>query len=121
MHETKTSTVCLGIESTAHTFGVALVSNDGSVLSDCKSVYHPPLGKGIHPREAAQHHSEHASDTLKRCLEASDLSLDNIDCIAFSSGPGLGPVLRTGASIARSLAVWLKKPLIPVHHAICHI
>ncbi len=121
MHDKKTSTICLGIESTAHTFGVAMVSNDGRILSDYKSVYHPPLGKGIHPREAAQHHGEHASDTLKHCLESSGLSINSIDCVAFSSGPGLGPVLRTGASIARALAIWLKKPLIPIHHAIGHI
>jgi len=121
MRDIKTTTVCLGIESTAHTFGVAIVSNDGRILSDYKSVYHPPLGKGIHPREAAQHHSEHAADTLKNCLESSGLSLNSINYVAFSSGPGLGPALRTGASIARALAIWLNKPLIPIHHAIGHI
>jgi len=121
MHNKKKATVCLGIESTAHTFGVSIVSSDGRIISDYKSVYHPPLGKGIHPREAAQHHSEHAANTLKDCIQSSDFSLNSIDCIAFSSGPGLGPVLRTGASVARALAIWLNKPLIPIHHAIGHI
>ncbi len=121
MRNKKTATICLGIESTAHTFGVSLVSNDGRIISDHKSVYHPPLGKGIHPREAAQHHSENAANTLRDCVQSSGSSLNNINCIAFSSGPGLGPVLRTGASIARALAIWLNKPLIPIHHAIGHI
>ena len=121
MRNKKTPTICLGIESTAHTFGVSLVSDDGRIISDYKSVYYPTLGKGIHPREAAQHHSECAANTLKDCVQSSGLSLNSINCIAFSSGPGLGPVLRTGASIARALAIWLNKPLIPIHHAIGHI
>jgi len=112
---------CLGIESTAHTFGVALASSDGTIKGDTRSVYHPPLGKGIHPREAAQHHCGEAANTLERCLRESGVALDQISCVAFSAGPGLGPALRTGASVARALAVWLRKPLVPVHHAIGHI
>ena len=42
--------LCLGIESTAHTFGVAIVTEKGKILSDIKDVYVPSLGKGIHFR-----------------------------------------------------------------------
>ena len=46
----------MGIESTAHTAGVGIVSPEGEILADRKAVFTPPEGSGIHPREAAQHH-----------------------------------------------------------------
>ncbi len=113
--------VCLGVESTAHTFGIALATSGGRILSDVNAVYRPPPGKGIHPREAAQHHSEQAASVLEECFRTANIRIDQVDAIAFSMGPGLGPVLRTGATVARALAVWLNRPLIPIHHAIGHI
>jgi N6-L-threonylcarbamoyladenine synthase len=113
--------ICLGIESTAHTFGIGLVSSSGKIIVDINDTYQPPPGKGIHPREAAQHHCEVAPKVLKQALQKSKIELEKIDAIAFSVGPGLGPSLRTGATVARALAVWLEKPLIPIHHAIGHI
>jgi len=113
--------VCLGIESTAHTFGVSIASEDGKILSDAKDVYVPPTGRGIHPREAAQHHSQVAHKIVHQALKDAKVKLKDVDAIAFSMGPGLGPALRVGATIARALAVFFNKPLIPVHHAIGHI
>jgi len=113
--------ICLGVESTAHTFGVAIASSDGKILSDINDRYFPPPGKGIHPREAAQHHSEAVAKVLQESLRKWGGPISQIDAIAFSAGPGLGPVLRTGATMARTLAHWLGKPLVPVHHAIAHI
>jgi N6-L-threonylcarbamoyladenine synthase len=112
---------CLGIESTAHTFGVAIASSDGKILSNVNDKYSPPPGKGIHPREATQHHCEVGPKVLGESLHQWGGSADQIDIIAFSTGPGLGPALRTGATMARTLAYWLEKPLIPIHHAIAHI
>ncbi|MEM4700311.1 MAG: KEOPS complex N(6)-L-threonylcarbamoyladenine synthase Kae1 [Candidatus Nezhaarchaeales archaeon] len=111
----------LGIECTAHTFGAAVVSEDGEIMSDVKEVYKPPLGKGIHPRESAQHHSQVGIKVIKEALQRAKVSLRDVDLIAFSAGPGLGPCLRTGATIARALAILLNKPLVRVNHAIGHI
>ena len=113
--------VSLGIESTAHTFGVGMASSKGEILSDAKSIYTPLSGKGIHPRDAAQHHCEEAPKVIKLSFNESKIKPHQIDAVAFSLGPGLGPVLRTGATVARALATWLNKPLVPVHHAIGHI
>lgn len=113
--------VCLGIESTAHTFGIAIATSKGRILVNCNSTYTAPKGKGIHPREAAQHHSEVAPEILKQVIKQISIPLSDIDIIAFSAGPGLGPVLRTGATLARALALQLNKPLVPIHHAIGHI
>lgn len=100
---------------------MALVSAKGEILINLKDVYEAPAGKGIHPREAAQHHCEGMPKMLRTIVDDSALSLDEVDFIAFSAGPGLGPVLRTGATFARALALWLDTPLVPVHHAIAHI
>lgn len=80
-----------------------------------------PEGKGIHPREAAQHHCEVAPQVLKQLIKTTQMTLEDVDAISFSAGPGLGPALRTGATVARALAIAYNKPLIPVHHAIGHI
>jgi N6-L-threonylcarbamoyladenine synthase len=117
----KNETICLGIESTAHTLGVGIASSRGIILADANAKYIPPLGRGIHPREAAQHHSNFSSIVLKQAIENSGIDVDQIDAVAFSVGPGLGPVLRTGATMARCLALLLHKPLVPVHHAVGHI
>ncbi|MHC1563790.1 MAG: KEOPS complex N(6)-L-threonylcarbamoyladenine synthase Kae1 [Candidatus Hecatellaceae archaeon] len=113
--------LCLGIESTAHTFGVSLATGEGEILSDERSVYKPPPGRGIHPRESAQHHSQVSPAVLMEALRKAEVSLKDVDAVAFSQGPGLGPCLRTGATVARALAKYLKVPLIPVHHAIGRI
>jgi len=70
---------------------------------------------------ATQHHCEVAPKVLHQTLRAWNRPLKELDSIAFSAGPGLGPVLRTGATIARAIAYWLRRPLVPIHHAIGHI
>jgi len=111
----------LGIESTAHTFGASVASTDGRVLSDAKRLYVPPAGRGIHPREAAQHHSSIADTVIRDALAEARVRPKDLDGVAFALGPGLGPTLRIGATLARAIASRLRIPLIPVHHAIGHI
>lgn len=115
----------LGIESTAHTFSCAIMEKTGydrgRILSDVRHVYKPDDGEGIHPREASRHHVEHAPEVLARCLEESKTSVADIDLISYAAGPGLGPCLRVGAVVARSLASFHGIPIYPVNHAIGHI
>jgi len=114
-------TISLGIESTAHTVGIGIINDKGKVLANEKSVYKPGLGKGIHPREAGEHHSKNIVNLIKRSLKISKLSIKDIDIIAFSKGPGLPNCLQIGATMARYLAFKYKKALIPVNHCIAHI
>jgi N6-L-threonylcarbamoyladenine synthase len=111
----------LGIESTAHTFSASVVSEDRGVLSNAKDVYLPPEGSGIHPIEAASHHAAVAVKVVRRALEESGLSRDDVDAVAYAMGPGLGPCLRVGAVVARTLALSSGKPLVAVNHAVGHI
>jgi len=111
---------CLGIESTADDFSVGISTFDGEILANIISAYMPEEG-GIHPREAARHHAEVASKVLEEAFTKSGIKPQNLSVTAFSQGPGLGPCLRTGATVARALASYLNVPLVGVNHCIAHI
>lgn len=111
---------CLGIESTADDFGVGISTFNGDVLSNVISTYAAEEG-GIHPREAARHHAETASKTLKEAFTKAEIKPGDLTLVAFSQGPGMGPCLRTGATVARALASYLNVPLVGVNHLVAHI
>ena len=111
----------LGIESTAHTFGVGIIDDKYRVVSDIRYQFKPPSGMGIEPFMAAEHHSVVASEAVRRALYEASLSVDDLDGIGYSMGPGLGPCLRIGATVARALSAKYGIPLYPVNHAIGHI
>jgi len=112
--------VCLGIESTADNLGVGITTSDGTILSNEVSTHIPEEG-GIHPREAARHHAAEIGNVLTRALKTAGIKACDIDFIAFSQGPGLGPCLRTGATAARALSAFLSVPLVGVNHCVAHI
>ncbi len=112
--------ICLGIESTAHTFGIGIVNDKCEILANVKDMYQPKKG-GIHPREAADHHSILSGKVLRETLEKSGVELRDIDLISFSQGPGLPQCLKIGAVVGRSLSLKLNKPLVGVNHCIAHI
>lgn len=113
--------VCLGIESTAHTFSVGVVDSEGHILSEATSMFKPEAGKGLVPREASDQHVEKAIELTKSSVEKAKLKLGSIDLVAFAQGPGLPPCLRVGAAIARYLSFSLGAPLVGVNHPIAHI
>ncbi len=113
--------LCLGIESTAHTFGIGIASDKGEILANCKSVYKPPEGWGIKPIDAANHHKEVAEKVLSEALEKSGKKLEDIDFLAFSQGPGLPPCLRVGKDFILGLAKETGKKIIGVNHPCAHI
>jgi N6-L-threonylcarbamoyladenine synthase/protein kinase Bud32 len=111
--------LCLGIEGTAEKLGVGIVSSEGEIKTNLLN-QHIPL-EGIHPREAAQHHSDHLPKLIKKALQNAGASLGDIDLVAFSQGPGLGPCLRVAAIAARTISVLMDIPLIGVNHCIAHL
>ena len=112
--------ISLGVESTADNLGIGIVSSDKQVLANYIKI-HVPLEGGIHPREAARHHSENMGKAIKTALEQAGITMGDVDIISFAQGPGLGPCLRTGATGARALAAYLKKPLVGVNHCVAHV
>jgi universal protein Kae1 len=97
-----------------------VVTDDGEVLSNVWDMLSPSEG-GIHPREASQHHAELGPGIIRTAIERAGIGFDDIDVVAFSRGPGLGPCLRTTATMARALSLKLKVPLVDVNHCVAHI
>ena len=112
--------IILGIESTAHTFSFGFVSTEGHLFPSQSSLFRPEEG-GIHPREAADHHSESTATLLGELGFVDEFDWDSVVAVSFSQGPGLGPCLRVGASVARTLSTRLGVPLIGVNHCVAHI
>ena len=107
----------LGIEGTAWSLSVAVVDERDIIVME-SDPYIPKEG-GIHPREASQHHSEKIGELVRRVFKR--VKPDEIDVIAFSQGPGMGPCLRVVATVARVLALKLNKPLVGVNHCLAHV
>ncbi len=114
--------ICLGIESTAHTFGVGIANSDSrkKILANIKRTFIPPSG-GILPRDAAEHHATVAGEVIRAALNKADISMGDIDLIAFSAGPGLGQCLRIGEVVAKYLALKHDLPIVGVNHCQAHV
>ena len=111
--------IVLGIESTAHTFGVAVVKN-GKILSNVRDAYTTEKG-GIIPMEAAKHHETVKSVLYEKALEEAKIKEKDIELIAFSQGPGLAPCLLQGLNFMKELAMKLKVSVVPVNHCVAHL
>ncbi|MFB6251710.1 MAG: bifunctional N(6)-L-threonylcarbamoyladenine synthase/serine/threonine protein kinase [Halobellus sp.] len=114
----------VGIEGTAWAASAALYDTETDEVHIESDPYQPDSG-GIHPREAAEHMGsaipEVLSTILDRAVETADGPGPDVDAVAFSQGPGLGPCLRIVGTAARSLAGTLSAPLVGVNHMIAHL
>lgn len=115
--------ICLGIESTAHTFGVGIIDSNGEILANCKRQFVARSGSatGLRPYDVSIHHYACAIDVVLEALKASKLKMKDIDVVAFSKGPGLAPCLAVSATVARCLCDKYNKPIIGVNHCVSHI
>jgi N6-L-threonylcarbamoyladenine synthase len=111
--------VIVGIESTAHTFGVGVVEK-GKILVNVKDSYTTESG-GIIPMDSAKHHNLVAEEVFKRALEEAKINEKNITAIAISQAPGLPPCLKEGMKFAKLKAKELNVPIVPVNHCVAHL
>ena len=114
-------TICIGIESTAHTFGAGIIGSGGRVYANSRDTYKPKSGYGIIPQDAALHMRSVSDAVISRALESAGMGLDQVDIISFSRGPGLPLSLRVGMEKASGLAHSHEKPLYGANHCIGHI
>ncbi len=111
--------IVLGIESTAHTFGIGICEDD-KILSNEMDTY-KPKNEGIIPRKAADHHSDVFLGILKKALDNAQLKIEDVDLISFAQGPGIGAPLKVGVVGAKYLALKYSKKIIGVNHPYAHI
>lgn len=112
--------LCLGIESTAHTFGASVVDDKCNILSNEKNSYTTKSG-GMIPRELSEHHYKNANLIIQNAITKANVKLKDINLIGFSQGPGIGNALRCGANCARQLSLIHNIPLVGVNHCIAHL
>lgn len=113
----------LGIESSCDETSASIVKNGteeiATVISSQIDI-HKDFG-GVVPEIASRHHVKNITIVLEECLEQANMSMDDIDAIAITYGPGLIGSLLIGLEAAKTLAWLYQKPLIPVHHIAGHI
>lgn len=110
--------ICLGVEGTAHTLGIGIVSSKKKIIADVKDMLTTEKG-GIIPTEAAEHHKRVSKKIIEQAiLEA---NYPKIDLVSFSRSPGLPPSLHETRKIAMTLAKELEAPIIGVNHIISHL
>ena len=112
--------LALGIESTAHTWSVGIVDFEGNVIGLVNDMFIPEKG-GLHPVLVREQHLSNFMDVINKTLSEASVSIRDIDLIAFSKSPGLGPILKIGAQVSRLLSQLLKIPVVAVNHCIAHI
>jgi N6-L-threonylcarbamoyladenine synthase len=113
----------LGIESSCDETGVAIINENGKVLAErlySQIELHAEYG-GVVPELASRDHIRKITPLLEETLSEANLSLQEIDSIAYTAGPGLVGALFVGASVGQSIAWSLDIPSIPVHHMEAHL
>ncbi|PIN76834.1 UGMP family protein [Candidatus Woesearchaeota archaeon CG10_big_fil_rev_8_21_14_0_10_36_11] len=110
----------LGIESTAHTFGVGIVTDTGKILSNVTDSYTSDAA-GMIPDKVVVHHNTVAEKVLLNALDNAKVDWNDVDFIAYSAGPGLDPCLWAGYHKAKEWAQKYRKTLIGVNHCAAHL
>ncbi len=110
----------LGIESTAHTFGVGVVDMDGKILANVKDSYTTEEG-GMIPMEVRAHHKDCSDRVFGEALKITGIKEEDVECIAFSNAPGLAPCLLEGMDFVKKTAGRLGIPLVSVNHCVAHL
>lgn len=112
----------LAIESSCDEFSISIIS-DGKILTNIISSQidqHVNFG-GVVPELAARLHLENISWVIKAALESSKLKVEQIDYVAYTEKPGLIGSLIIGKLVAETIANYIDKPLMPLHHIEGHI
>ncbi len=132
--------IALGLEGSANKLGVGLIyhspihkststhplkqshsQSEVRILSNIRHTYHAPPGAGFLPKDTALHHRSHVTALVNEALQEANITIDDVDCICYTKGPGMGAPLQSVALAARMLSLLWDKPLLGVNHCIGHI
>jgi N6-L-threonylcarbamoyladenine synthase len=113
----------LGIETSCDETAAALVTRDGRILANVVSSQaelHARFG-GVVPEIASRHHLELLLPVLREALDEANASLDDVDTVGVTVGPGLIGALLVGTAAAKALAWARRLPVVPVDHLHGHV
>ncbi|MBQ1229011.1 MAG: tRNA (adenosine(37)-N6)-threonylcarbamoyltransferase complex transferase subunit TsaD [Firmicutes bacterium] len=113
----------MGIETSCDETAIAILADGRTVLSNVISSQIDIFKNygGVVPEIASRHHLENINGVLDQSLEEAGVTLDDIDLIGVTHGPGLVGALLMGVSTAKALAFAKDLPLVGVHHLMSHI
>jgi len=115
--------VILGIETSCDETAAALVTDDGRVAANVVSsqaALHARYG-GVVPEVASRHHLELLLPAIRQALDDAGATLDDVERVAVTQGPGLVGALLVGVSAGKALAWARRLPLVPVNHLHGHV
>ena len=112
----------LGIESSCDETGIGIVRGAQLLSNTISSSMeeHVRFG-GVIPEIASRAHLDAMIPALKAALAEADITLDQVDAIAVTAGPGLAGALMVGVSAAKALAIATGKPLYGINHLVAHV
>ncbi|KAG9780034.1 peptidase M22, glycoprotease, partial [Aureobasidium melanogenum] len=118
--------IAIGLEGSANKLGVGVIlqplkGGPAQILSNIRDTYVSPPGEGFLPKDTAKHHRAHVARLVKQAMAEAGVKLQDIDCICYTKGPGMGAPLQSVAIAARTLSLLWNKPLVGVNHCIGHI
>lgn len=116
-------TLILALESSCDETACAIIKDGKEILSNIVSSQinvHTQYG-GVVPEVASRIHVENISTVIDEALKKANLTMDAIDAIAYTQGPGLIGSLHVGVQAAKTIAWTFHKPLIPINHMTGHI
>ena len=118
--------IALGLEGSANKLGVGIIlhppkGGPAQILSNIRHTFVSPPGEGFLPKDTARHHRSWVVILVKQALRESGVTVDDVDCICYTKGPGMGAPLQSVAVAARTLSLLWGKKLVGVNHCVGHI
>ncbi|KAE8357990.1 tRNA N6-adenosine threonylcarbamoyltransferase [Aspergillus caelatus] len=118
--------IAIGLEGSANKLGVGIMLHPDNgkppqVLANIRHTYVSPPGEGFLPKDTARHHRTWVVKLVKKALKEARVSVQDVDCICFTKGPGMGAPLQSVAVAARMLSLLWGKELVGVNHCVGHI
>lgn len=114
--------IALGLEGSANKLGVGLIlhhkSGPAKILANIRHTFVSPPGQGFLPKDTAKHHRAWIVKLVKQALKEATVKTDEVACICYTKGPGMGAPLQSVVVAARMLALLWGKDLVGVNHCI---
>ncbi|KAI9369481.1 Gcp-like domain-containing protein [Aspergillus egyptiacus] len=118
--------IAIGLEGSANKLGVGIMLHPSDrstpqVLANIRHTYVSPPGEGFLPKDTARHHRSWVVKLVRKALKEARISVDDVNCICYTKGPGMGAPLQSVAVAARTLSLLWGKELVGVNHCVGHI
>ncbi|CAO1604025.1 putative tRNA threonylcarbamoyladenosine biosynthesis protein kae1, variant 3 [Xanthoria calcicola] len=118
--------IAIGLEGSANKLGVGVIlhpprGGSAQILANIRHTFVSPPGEGFLPKDTARHHRTWVVRLVKQALREAGVAVDDVDCVCYTKGPGMGAPLQGVAVSARMLSLLWGKELVGVNHCVGHI